>query len=135
MVNLVKLAVGIRDVAQLRAVQAMREERDPPLRHQTRNRPKRADELVEGGSIYWVIAGAVVVRQRILAVVADRWDDATVCAGLVLDPVLVPVEARPMKAFQGWRYLEDPPGDVVAGRAGGELPEAMRAELRALGLL
>jgi hypothetical protein len=135
MVNLVKLAVGIRDVAHLRAVQALRMERDPPLRHQTRNRPKRAAELADGGSIYWVIAGAVVARQRVVDVTADRWDDGTVCAGLVLDPVLVAVEARPMKPFQGWRYLETPPADVTAASVGAELPETLRTELRALGLL
>ncbi len=140
MLHLLKLSVGPRDVGQLRDIQARRAKVDPPLRHQTRMMPKRAAELTAGGSIYWVVAGFVQVRQRILDITEDRWDDGTRCAGLVLDPVLVPVAARQVKAFQGWRYLapEAAPADVsAAGEAAGAeaMPEAMRAQLRALGLL
>lgn len=138
--HLLKLSVGPKDVGQLRDIQARRALVDPPLRHQTRMMPKRAAELTEGGSIYWVVAGFVQVRQRILDVIEDAWDDGTRCAGLVLDPALVPVAARQVKAFQGWRYLapEAAPADVTAGGAaeGAEaMPERLRAELRALGLL
>jgi hypothetical protein len=138
--HLIKLSVGPRDVGQLRDIQARRAKVDPPLRHQTRMMPKRAAELTAGGSIYWVVAGFVQVRQRILDITQDNWDDGTRCAGLVLDPVLVPVAARQVKAFQGWRYLapDAAPADVAAGHeaAGAEaMPEAMRAQLRALGLL
>lgn len=132
---MVKLAVGIRDIAHLRQVQTARLLTDPPLRHQTRNAPRRAAELLAGGSMYWVIAGAIVIRQRLLDIVADRWDDDTKCTGLVLDPALIPVAARPMKAFQGWRYLQDPPGDLTAGTDDDTLPDTLRAELRALGLI
>ena len=100
--------------------------------------PRRAAEITAGGSIYWVVAGAMVVRQRVLQVVEDRWDDGARCAGLVLDPALVQVLGRPVKAFQGWRYLlpEDAPADVAAGAVeDGELPAALRAQLRALCLL
>lgn len=137
MVHLIKLAVGIRDVAHLAAVQAERG-KTPPLRHRTRNGPKRAAELVDGGSIYWVVAGAVLVRQRITDIVPDRWDDGSKCAGLILDPALVRVAARPVKAFQGWRYLEaaDAPPDLAAlSGADAELPDALRRALAALGLL
>ena len=99
----IKLSVGPRDVDQLRALQACRMEAGPPLRHQTRMVPKRAAEILSfGGSIYWVVAGFVRVRQRILDIREGRWDDGTACAGLVLDPELVAVEARPQKPFQGW---------------------------------
>ncbi len=139
MLHLVKLAVGIRDIAHLRDVQAMRAASRPPLRHQTRQIPRRADELCDGGSIYWVIGGAVVVRQRIVDVIEDRWDDDTKCAGLVLDPLLVPVAATPMRAFQGWRYLqpEAAPADIGAASVlgDGELPASLQRELRALCLL
>ena len=137
MIHLVKLSVGIRDVGHLRDIQAARLLRDPPLRHQTRSFPKRAGELTAGGSIYWVIAGAIVVRQRITDIIEDRWDDDTKCAGLVLDPTLVSVHARPPRPFQGWRYLapDAAPADVVAGEETGDLPQAMREQLRALGLL
>ncbi len=140
MLHILKLSVGIRDVAHLQAVQAARLARDPPLRTQTRNFPRRVAEVVDGGSIYWVISGSILVRQRIVAIAPDRWDDGTACAGLQLDPVLVLVCGRPTKPFQGWRYLaaEAAPADLVAmaGAAGAdELPESMRRDLQALGLL
>lgn len=139
MLHIVKLAVGIREIAHLQAVQAARAAASPPLRHQTRSFPRRRDEIIEGGSIYWVIAGAVLVRQRITDIIEDRWDDETSCAGLVLDSNLVPVHATPMRAFQGWRYLtaEAAPPDLDKSMAAfpDELPEAMRRSLQSLGLL
>lgn len=135
MLHMLKLSVGPKDVAQLRAIQKLRAVMDPPLRHQTRMTPKRREELLDGGSIYWVVAGFLQVRQRITDIIEDQWDDGTPCAGLVLNPDLVMVEARATKAFQGWRYLlpEDAPPDVVEGAAaqGMEaLPQALRAALR-----
>ena len=138
--HLIKLSVGPKDVGQLRELQARRAVADPPLRHQTRMVPKRAAEIAAGGSIYWVVAGFVQVRQRILEIRDEAWEDGTRCAGLVLDPALVPVAARPVKPFQGWRYLEPAaaPLDVADGvTAEGleALPARLRQELRALGLL
>lgn len=141
MLHLIKLSVGVKDVAHLREIQARRAKVEPPLRHQTRMFPKRAAEIEAGGSIYWVIAGFVQVRQRILEVREEAWDDGTSCAGLVLDPALVQVAARPVKPFQGWRYLapEAAPEDVREGMApvrGVEaLPPKLRQELQALCLL
>ena len=140
MLHLAKLAVGILDIAHLRRVQAGRMAAAPPLRHLTRSFPRRAAEIVDGGSIYWVIGGAMLVRQRVLDVIEDQRDDATRCAGLVLDPALAQVEGRPVKAFQGWRYLAaaDAPADVTAQREGAgadEMPAGLQRELRALCLL
>ena len=140
MLHLTKLAVGVRDIAHLAQIQARRLELEPPLRHQTRNFPRRAEEILAGGSIYWIIAGATIVRQRILDIRAEVWDDGSKCAALVLDPVLVPVAARPTKPFQGWRYLapEAAPPDLSAlpeAAGADDLPDAMRRELEALGLL
>jgi hypothetical protein len=137
--HLVKLAVGARDLTHLRAIQAERALREPPLRHRTRNMPRRAAEILAGGSMYWVIGGALIARQRIIDIVTDRWDDGTPCAGLLLDAALVPVRGRLMKPFQGWRYLQAPdaPADSTAGPADGaaELPDALRHELETLCLL
>lgn len=140
MLHLTKLAVGVRDVAHLAQLQADRVLHDPPLRHRTRNFPRRAAEIIESGSLYWVIAGATLVRQRILDIRPDHWDDDRACAGIILDPALVPVAARPTKPFQGWRYLSAeaaPPDLGAAPEAEGAdaLPPAMRRELQALGLL
>ena len=137
---MLKLSVGVKEVAQLRAIQTLRAAADPPLRHQTRMMPKRRDDILDGGSIFWVIGGFVQLRQRLLDIIEDRWDDGTPCAGLVLDRVLVPVEARPVKAFQGWRYLDaaSAPPDVAAMReapGAQAMPEAMLRELRSLGLI
>ncbi|WP_298223877.1 DUF1489 family protein [Acidocella sp.] len=132
------MAVGAKDVSHLAAWQKERVAEMPPLRHFTRNFPKRAAELSDGGSLYWVIGGVILVRQRILEVQQDRESDGTRCTALVLDTKLVRVEGRAMRAFQGWRYLEpkDAPPDL-GQKAGGvaEMPESMRRELAALGLL
>ena len=141
MIHLIKLCVGPKDVAELRALQAQRVKEDPPLRAWTRMWPKRVDEICGGGSIYWVIGGFIRVRQRILEIREDEWDENTSCAGLVLDPRLVLVEARPCKAFQGWRYLrpEEAPADLVATRAApvglDRLPPKLRRDLAELGLI
>jgi hypothetical protein len=139
MLHLAKLAVGIRDIAHLAEVQAARAGSSPPLRHLTRHFPRRAAELLDGGSIYWVLAGTMLVRQRLRDIVEDAWDDGTRCAALVLEPVLVPLIGRPTRAFQGWRYLaaaDAPPDRAIAAAAGeSELPPALRGELRELGLL
>jgi hypothetical protein len=135
--HLIKLAAGARGLDDVRAWQAGRAMADPPLRHRTRNFPRRAAELLDGGSIYWVINRVVTARQRLLDVLEATRQDGTACTDLVLDPVLVPVNGRVMRAFQGWRYLEaaDAPADLGAFHAGVALPEAMRRELAALCLL
>jgi hypothetical protein len=140
MLHLIKLAVGVRDPDHLAAIQAQRRVDDPPLRHRTRNFPRRAAEITGGGSMYWVIQGAVLMRQRVLDIIEDRWDDGAACAGIVLDPALVRVAARPMKPFQGWRYLapEAAPADLgAAGEADGaaDLPPSLRRALIELALL
>ncbi len=135
-----KLAVGVRDVDELRAWQEERAATHPPLRHRTRNFPRRAAEVTDGGSMYWVVSGAMVVRQRILDIVEDTTDDGRACAALLLDRPLIAVGTRLMKPFQGWRYLDaaDAPADIVRGpTAAGEaaLPPALRRELEALCLI
>jgi hypothetical protein len=130
--NLIKLSVGPKDVAALAALQALRLKEDPPLRAWTRMFPKRVEELCNGGSIYWVIGGFIRVRQRILEIREEEWDDKTPCAALLLDPTLVAVEARQMKPFQGWRYLkpDEAPADVNQARPPTRGLEALPPKLR-----
>lgn len=140
MLHLTKLAVGVRDSKHLRALQAERMLTSPPLRHRTRNFPRRRDDVLDGGSMYWVVGGTMLVRQRILDLIEDQRDDGTKCSAIILDPELVPLIGRPTKAFQGWRYLQadDAPLDMVdIGAVLGieALPAALRRELRALCLL
>ena len=134
MLHLAKLAVGVRDVAHLRQLQAKR----VPLRHLTRSQPRRRDEILAGGSLYWVVNGAMVVRQRLLDIAEAAYDDGSRCCALALDRELVPVLGRPMKPFQGWRYLEAEaaPLDVPAQAADTEgLPEPLLRQLRELCLI
>jgi hypothetical protein len=106
--------------------------------HRTRMVPKRADELIDGGSLFWVIRGEVTCRQRIRDVRPFRDKDGIGRCGIVLDPKVVLVTPRPFRAFQGWRYLAtaDAPrdlGKVVKGAIA--MPETLRRELRELGLM
>ena len=106
--------------------------------HTTRMLPKRLDALLDGGSLYWVIRGQIACRQRLLCVRPFTDGESIGRCLLVLEPVIIPVEPRPCRPFQGWRYLpaKDAPRDL--GRASGDLavmPEAMRRELADLGLL
>ena len=139
MLHLAKLAVGIRDIAHLAEVQAERQHTRPPLRHLTRNFPRRAEEVLDGGSLYWVIGGVMQVRQRILDIREDHWNDGTKCTALVLDPTLVALVPRLTRAFLGWRYLAAaaPPDRAATAAAQGEeaLPPKLRRDLQGLGLL
>jgi len=140
MLHLMKLAVGVRDLDHLRDLQAERARTAPPLRHLTRNQPRRAAEVLAGGSIYWVVCGALLVRQRILDIRPAEAMDGTPRAALLLDPALVPLAGRPVRPFQGWRYLapDAAPRDLAAMPAAegvAALPPDLRRELQALGLL
>jgi hypothetical protein len=143
--HLVKLSVGAESFKDLEAwiKQRARESaaRGGPRRHVhvTRMTPKRDAELLDGGSIYWVIRGEVTARQRLLAIEPFRDTDGIARCRLAMEPKLIPVAPRPMRPFQGWRYLEpkDAPPDISRGRDDGlaAMPEPMRRELRELGLL
>jgi len=105
--------------------------------HTTRMMPKRIDDLLDGGSLYWVIRGVMQVRQRLLDVRAIRDAEGVSRCELVLEPKLVRVEPLPRRPFQGWRYLEpaSAPRDLGAGGDGGALPTHLVRELRELGLM
>ncbi len=143
--HLLKMCVGVESIERLRLLQAQRLDRQraagqtPELRHLTRNMPRRADEVVGDGSLYWIIKGHIRARQRILAL--ERLDDANAlkrCA-VVLDSKIVETEPRRARPMQGWRYLEatDAPFDLKRSTVdhAPEMPPQMMAELRELGLL
>jgi len=132
--HLIKLAVGAQSLDDVKRWQSSRPR---PLKHQTRNTPKRAAEVIDGGSIYWVINRFLIARQRIVGIEAGKREDGTTCTDLLLDPTLIQVQARAVKPFQGWRYLPaaDAPADVAAGATSSQLPEALRRDLAALCLL
>ena len=135
--HLLKLAVGCASVESLARWQAGRLARTGALFHETRNFPRRADEIRAGGSIYWIIKGYVRVRQRIPELERRADEDRGRFCRLHLDPILVRTELQPRRPHQGWRYLEDAdaPRDAPDGAIPEEPPPEMAAELRNLGLL
>jgi len=138
--HLIKLCVGVDHVEQLAAHQRQRLAAGQRLYHRTRHMPRRAAEILDGGSLYWVIRGVVRVRQRILALEPAVNADGRTCCDIVLDGEFVRVLGGPHRPFQGWRYLADekaPPDQVGhgGGDGGAAPPPEMAAELRELGLL
>ena len=140
--NLLKLCVGAESVEDLEGwisqrMAARRAAGDPlEQMHTTRMVPKRGEELLGGGSLYWVIKGGIQCRQRLLEI--RPFTDAAGIGRchLVLDPAVTRTEWQPRRPFQGWRYLTpaDAPADVGAG--GDEaMPAPLRRELAELGLL
>jgi hypothetical protein len=142
--NLIKLCVGADSIADLEEWVAERVAervaRGEPARsaHVTRMAPKRAAELTEGGSLYWVIKGRISARQRLLALETFTDADGIGRCRLWLEPEVVAVAPRPMRAFQGWRYFaaKDAPPDLdTVGGGAAALPEELRRTLGELGLL
>ena len=134
-VHLKKLSVGSVSVDGLRALQAQRLANVGSLIHITRNRPRRVEELLNGGSIYWIIKGVMTARQAIVDFVeAERADGSPAC-GIVLSPEIVTVVPTRMRIFQGWRYLEVADAPIDIGTDNDEnMPSEFFAELRELGI-
>ena len=136
--HLMKLCVGADSVEHLDAFQQRRLRQGQRLFHDTRMMPKRAGEITDGGSLYWVIKGRFQVRQAITDITREVDETGRGFARLHLDQTLCRVMPRAQRPFQGWRYLEaaKAPQDLGAAAPGGEdLPPEMQAELRALGIL
>ena len=132
--HIIKLCVGVDTVDELRAWRAEQKRLGRACVVNTRQSPKRCADVLDGGSLYWVIKGVVRCRQAIVGV--DTLDDGpkTRCE-IRLHEALVPTEPLPRRAFQGWRYLtpEEAPADLDAGLAA-DLPSDLTAQLRALGV-
>lgn len=143
--HIIKLAVGAETVEDLAAWQASRlahqagTKSTARLVHTTHQTPKRKAEVLDGGSIYWVVKGVISVRQRIIDFDTGTKDDGKSCCLIVLDPKLVLVRPKRRRPFQGWRYLkpEAVPPDMTGADSddAAKMPVAMRRELAELGLL
>ncbi|MBX3454071.1 DUF1489 domain-containing protein [Ferrovibrio sp.] len=141
-VHLLKLAVGVESVEDFRQrlkqrAKDARGKKPGSFTHITRHRPKRDAEVLDGGSLYWIVKGQLCVRTRILALDEVKLDDGLHCA-IKLEAKLIPVLPQPRRPHQGWRYLEaeDAPPDVAqAGEGTAKLPDKLLRELREAGLL
>ena len=143
--HLVKLCVGATSIEDLASWQqgrlAAQKARGETARifHATFQTPKRQAELLDGGSLYWVIKGVIQVRQRLVGFEDGTREDGSSCCLILLDTALVPVRPVPRRAFQGWRYLsaDDAPQDIGEGRGGdlASFPPKLRQELIELCLI
>lgn len=142
--HILKLCVGCESIADLEgwiadSMALWRRLGKPQEQiHTTRMVPKRIDEILGGGSLYWVIKGQIACRQRLLDIRPFKDADGIGRCNLVLEPVVVPVSPRPCRPFQGWRYIEPkavPPDLGGEGTDLAAMPEDLRRELSQLGLL
>jgi len=129
-IHLIKLCVGCDTIEQLSAWQAGRAD----WRVHTRHTPKRAEELLEGGSLYRVFKNVILCRQRVIGVETVGEGIAKRCE-LILDPEVIRVAPAPRRPFQGWRYLphEEAPADLPRGEDAEAMPADLAARLRELG--
>lgn len=139
-VNLIKLSVGTENVEDLAAWHATKRAQaaDGLPRHITRMWPKREAEIINGGSIYWVIKGVIQCRQRVLRLDEVIGNDGIRRCAIVLDPTLVRTQSSLKRPFQGWRYLQtaDAPLDLPEGRENEDaLPVELNQALAEIGVL
>jgi len=135
-INLVKLCVGANSVEDLAAWIAASGGRERA--HTTRMRPKKEAQLLNGGSLYWVIKGVIQARQRVLRLDEVIGPDGIRRCNIVLDTNLIRTENAARRPFQGWRYLlpEDSPRDLPKARASdSDLPPEMAQALAEIGLV
>jgi hypothetical protein len=142
--HLIKLCVGVDTIRELdewiKERMAQKRKKKEPLEHihTTRMMPTQKEELLDGGSLYWVIKGVVSARQKLIDLRQFTDKEGVKRCRIVMEPKLVPVLPKPRSAFQGWRYLKanEAPADLAKGAKGAAaIPEEMRRALHALGLL
>ncbi len=139
--NLLKLCVGADTLVDQREwsahrLQQMRDAgEEEMLFHTTRMVPKRMDELLDGGALYWVIKGNVQGRQKLLDIRPFTDNDGIRRCKLMLSSNIEATEWQPRRAFQGWRYLEEKDTPPLLSEGVASVPPALRAELAELGLL
>ncbi|WP_417820658.1 DUF1489 family protein [Terasakiella sp.] len=137
-IHMRKLAARVEDIEELESIQARKLRDYGMVFTDTRNTPKRKEELMDGGSLYWVIKGQFRVRQEIIGFEERMDDEGRKYCLIFLKPGLIRTQLKAQKPFQGWRYFEDKdiPRDIdERSSEGDQLPEDMQSELRELGLL
>lgn len=135
--HLIKLCVGVSEIEEMRSWIAISKGAGEELDHVTRMFPRRADEILPMGSLYWVIRGLILCRQPIADLQPVVGADGIQRCRIVFKPEIIAVRPTPRRPFQGWRYLkeEDAPLDMPRGEAGQMMEEKMRIELASLGLI
>ncbi len=104
--HLVKLCVGVESVDQLRTyieqrqILALSQGLSDEQIHTTRMVPTRIDELLDGGSLYWVIKGNVQVRQKLIDIRVHKDDSGKRRCELVMEPYLHQTQLQPRRLFR-----------------------------------
>jgi hypothetical protein len=139
--HIVKMCVGWDSVSDLE--KRITERRDAlrasgdteEVTVQTRMMPTRKAEILDGGSLYWVIKSKIQARQIITDIRPFVDSSGVKRCWIVLKPELIRTSPRPRRPFQGWRYATaaDVPKDLSEDDR--DMPEEMRKDLARLGLL
>ena len=137
--NLIKLCVGAEKVEDLVNWQKTPRAKGPDgvPRHVTRMWPKRQEELLDGGSLYWVMKGLIRGRQAILGLEKSVGEDGITRCAIQLDPELVLTNIAPRRPFQGWRYLDGsdaPPDLITSSQTDVALPSELQLALGEIGV-
>lgn len=135
-VHMVKLCVGAESIDDMIEWQTRQMRTLPNPIHRTRMFPKRSEEMLNGGSIYWVVKRAIRFRQRIIDIrKVDDEDGRSMCE-LHFSPDLIQTYAQPKRPFQGWRYLKptDAPRDLKSGEAAADIPADLDEALKKAGV-
>lgn len=143
-IHLIKLCVGISSIEELQAHRQIqrKEAEERGLRYQpvhiTRMTPRRADELLAGGSLYWVIAGKIQARQLLIGLEPVTGEDGIRRCAILMADEIIRTRTRRKRPFQGWRYLkgEDAPKDLLTedGSDAAPLPRGLRDALDRFGI-
>lgn len=143
--HLIKLSVGSQEVDDLAHWQSsfckFRKKNDKKsyIFHTTFHEPKRIAELLDGGSLYWIIKNCIQARQKLIGFEKGKKEDGTPCCLILLDREIHLVKPVYHRSFQGWRYLtqDDAPPDLEHCQSSGlsNFPEKLRRELAELCLL
>lgn len=140
--HLIKLSVGTQSPEMLYIWQEQRsyidEEGQQVVAHVTRNRPKREKEVLDGGSLYWIVKGQIVARNEVVGLEDVESSDGKKRCAIILKMPAVETFPKRHKIFQGWRYLDEAnaPDDMPKGQKGfSEMPAEMVMDLKELGLI
>jgi hypothetical protein len=135
--HLIKLCVGVSEIEEMNSWVKISKKSQEDCDHVTRMFPRRKDEVLPDGSLYWVIRGLILCRQPIADLQEVTGLDGIHRCRILFRPQIIEVRPTPRRAFQGWRYLtaDDAPVDLPRGEKGSDLPDKMRRELVELGLI
>ena len=145
MVNLVKIAVGVTTVEELRLRQTeflkkINDNNFPYFYHKTRMMPKKHEDIISNGSLFWVIKGAICARQKVIDIVKFEDTDGKKKCKIFLAAEIVKTKPIRKRPFQGWRYLKKhiTPGDLnepIKGNFEPNIPIDVQKKLLEMGVL